>query len=306
MAVNSFDDAIKIIPYRIRNILSCFDNDLKMQTYELRIRNNRPLIMYGKYGSVFVKNDYTYSKISYQGAIYITQQDIDEIISASCDYSVYSKQNELLNGYISYGKGHRIGISGEVLTENGRIVNLKNIESLCIRIASTEIIIPESINDVLKNPFEGIIICGRPCSGKTTMLRAIAEKLSNESVSGVCKLVIIDERNELATAKALNCDVLKGCSKRDGIIHAIRTLSPEIIICDEISTCEEVEKISEAFHSGVRFIVSVHISSVDDLYKRKVSSKLIESGCFDKFIILDNCENAGKIKEVFCPEKTKL
>ena len=101
----------------------------------------------------------------------------------------------------------------------------------------------------------------------------------------------------------MNCDILRGCNKRDGIIHAIRTLSPEIIICDEISTSEEVEKISEGFHTGVRFIVSVHISSADDLYKRKVSSKLIESGCFDTIIMLDSSENAGKIKEVICTEK---
>lgn len=306
MAAENFYDAIKILPYRIKSILSCIDEDIKMQTYELRIRNNRPLMMYGNYGSVFVKNDNTYSKISYHGGLYITKQDIDEIISAACDYSVYSKQNELLNGYLSYGKGHRIGISGEAVTDNGKIVNLKNIESLCIRIASTDIVIPEIIDDVLKKPFEGIIICGKPCSGKTTLLRAVAEKISCDGISGGRKLVIIDERNELTTVKTMNCDILRGCNKRDGIIHAIRTLSPEIIICDEISTSEEVEKISEGFHTGVRFIVSVHISSADDLYKRKVSSKLIESGCFDTIIMLDSSENAGKIKEVICTEKSEL
>ena len=299
MVVNNFDDAIKILPYKIRNILTCLESKIKKETYEIRLRYNRPLMLYGKYGSVFVKNDCTYSAVSYHGAIYVSESDINDSVAAVCNYSLYSKQNEILNGYLTYGNGHRIGISGEAVTFDGKTSSLKNIHSLCIRIASIKSVLPENVANILNSSFDGIVICGKPCSGKTTLLRTVAEKLSSDFINGGNKVVIIDERYELGISDDLNCDILRGYKKQEGIIHALRTLSPDIIICDEISTCEEVDKISEGFHSGVKFIVTVHISSKDDLYNRNVTKKLIDSSCFDYFVILDNGNSAGIIKDIY-------
>ncbi len=298
METNNFNDAISVLPYRIRNILSLIEYSIKTNTYEIRVRQNRPLMLYGSYGSVFIKNDGTFSKISYHGAVYINFQDIEDIISAICNYSVYSRQSEIINGCLTYGKGHRVGISGEAVTYNGQISMIKNIDSVCIRIAKDKISLPECVSDILSNNFDGIIIAGRPCSGKTTLLRAVAEKLSSDYFIRSRKIVIVDERFELSVNNDINCDILRGYKKQEGIIHAIRTLSPEIIICDEICSVEEAAKIEEGFNSGVKFIVSVHASSYNELMSRNVSRKLVDSGCFDKFIILDD-EITGKIAGIY-------
>lgn len=302
MEINNFNDAISVLPYTLKNILSVLDKNIRTQTYEIRVRKNRPLMLYGSYGSVFIKTDGTYSKVSYHGAVYIKNNDIEDIISAICNYSVYSRQTDIINGCLTYGKGHRVGISGEAVTCDGRISMIKNIDSVCIRIAKDKITLPLCVSEILSEKFDGIIIAGKPCSGKTTLLRAITEKLSTDVISGCPKIVVVDERYELGTAENINCDILRGYTKKNGIIHAIRTLSPEILICDEISATEEAGEIEEGFNSGVRFIVSVHASSRTELLTRKVSEKLLNSGCFDTIILLGN-DNPGEIAGIFKKEE---
>ena len=306
MAVDNYNNAIKILPYRIKNILTILDPVIKNSTYEIRLRKNRPVMLYGNYGAIFIKQDSSYSKLSYHGAVYAEQKDIDEVICNACDFSLYSRQQNIREGYLTYGNGHRIGLSGESIMNNEKISMLKNIDSLCIRIATNEIALPEEIGEILFKPFKGIIVCGKPCSGKTTLLRAIAQKISSAYIYGYQKVVVIDERNELSLSENINCDVLRGYTKHDGIIHAVRTLSPDIIICDEISSTQEADKISDGFNTGVRFIVSVHVPDIDELFSRKISSQLIKSGCFDRFIILDDGMNAGKIKKIISTENQIL
>ena len=301
----NFDDAIKVLPFNIRNTLMYIDLSVKKETYEIRLRKNCPLMLYGTYGSVFIKADSTHSFISYNGSLYITENDIKETVAAVCEYSFYSKQKEFINGYLAYGNGHRIGLSADYQINNTTLFSINNINSLCIRIAADKTVLPDTVSDLLDLPYKGIIISGKPCSGKTTLLRAIADKISSDCVKGYKKLVIIDERYEISLNNNLNCDVLRGCSKQSGIIHAIRTLSPDIIICDEISSCEEVDRISEGFYCGVKFMVTVHASSVDELFSGRISKKLIETSCFDTLIMLDNSYQAGDIKEIVKLEKVK-
>ena len=116
------------------------------------------------------------------------------------------------------------------------------------------------------------------------------------------KTVVIDERSEMGHCKGDNCDILKGFSKSDGINHAIRVLSPEIIICDEVSTVEEAEKIIKGCYSGVKFVVSVHIGTQQDLFVRPVSATLMNCGFFDYVAILSDSKNPGEIKKF---EKTE-
>ena len=49
---------------------------------------------------------------------------------------IYSEKivDEIINGYISYTGGIRIGVAGEVVTQNNIVKTIKNISSLNIRI----------------------------------------------------------------------------------------------------------------------------------------------------------------------------
>lgn len=302
MGTLNFKDAIKVLPQNIQFLLSHMDVKTKNETFEIRLRKNKPLILFGKYGSIFVKTDNTYSSVSPQGAVTVTAEDITDTVAAVCNYSVYSRQNDMMNGFLTYGNGHRVGISGEAVTDAGNISMIKNISSISIRIASESVPLPDKIVGILTD-FNGIVIAGKPCSGKTTILKSLAEKLSSDYLYGFKKIAVIDERFELGNLNSVNCDILSGYPKLDGIIHAVRTLSPEVIICDEISSCDEAYKITEGMYSGVKFIVSIHASTTEQLLKRPVSEILLNSGCFDKFVLLDSGNVPGIIKGIYNKEE---
>ncbi len=61
-------------------------------------------------------------------------------------------------------------------------------------------------------------------------------------------------------------DVLCGCPKSEGIILALRSLSPEIIICDEIG--RDYEAVEQCLFCGVKLIASAHAESVAELKRR--------------------------------------
>ena len=119
------------------------------------------------------------------------------------------------------------------------------------------------------------------------------------------KTVVIDERSEMIQGNGINCDVLRGFSKTDGISHAIRVLSPEIIVCDEVISSDEAADIIKGCYTGVKFIVSVHIGIPDDIFQRSVSKTLADCGFFDYIVFLDNCNFPGKIKKIVRTQELK-
>ena len=143
-------------------------------------------------------------------------------------------------------------------------------------------------------------------SGKTTVLRDLVRQISDGNAGEYYKCVLIDERQEIAGTSSLktqcnvgsNTDVFTSYPKRTGIELAVRSFSPDIIFCDEIASEEEAEVILNAIMCGVKFAVSMHCSCREELYRRKVSKALLESGLFDSAVILDRGENVGKVREI--------
>lgn len=283
-----FNEAISAFPESIKTKLLKIPTSVKSDTYEIRVRKNKPLVLFGAFGSAFVDCNSIVSHLDYRNGIVISELELHHIISEVCGYSIYSHQSEILNGFVTYGKGFRVGFCATAVADSDKIIAVNSITSLNIRISRD---IDGCVKEILSMLFrnispKGILIAGAPCTGKTTVLKSMAKILSSEHSYDYKKCVVIDERFEMSTVSGINCDILSGYGKESGITHAIRTLSPEIIICDEISTETEAEKIMQGFDTGVAFIASVHASDKNELLRRKVSYKLISSGCFDYTVIL--------------------
>ena len=220
---------------------------------------------------------------------------VDKLFLRLCEYSVYSNEDNIRKGFITLKNGARVGVSGTAVISGGEIISVKDISSLNIRIPRE---IRGCSSDVLNflyvNSFPSVIVAGMPSSGKTTLLRDMAHQLSNGFNDRYRKVVIVDERCELAGRDingyvfdtGVNCDVLSAFPKAEGIEIATRTLSPEMIICDEVSRESEVAAIASAFSSGVSFALSVHIGCRNDLYKKPVIRQLIETGEFSYIVLL--------------------
>ena len=302
-----FDEVISYFPENLRYILKCISDSVKKDTYEIRLRAGKPIVLYGKYGCNFMKNDSTVSRIDCRYCVTVSDNDIRKIVSRICNYSVYTHQNDMSNGFVTFGNGHRAGFCGTAVVNNNSITALRDITSINIRIARFFENAADELIDFLsdKKNFSGIIVAGAPCTGKTTLLRSFASKVSSMYNFGFMKTVVIDERSEMIQGNGVNCDVLRGFSKTDGISHAIRVLSPEIIVCDEVISSDEAADIIKGCYTGVKFIVSVHIGTPEDIFQRSVSKTLAGCGFFDYIVFLDNCNFPGKIKKIVRTQELK-
>ena len=65
----------------------------------------------------------------------IRYEDILQTLQIMCDNSIYSYQHEICSGFITIKGGHRVGISGNCVIENGKVININYISSINFRIA---------------------------------------------------------------------------------------------------------------------------------------------------------------------------
>lgn len=250
---------------------------------EIRLRAAKPCVLVDIFGNMKICSDI------------LSVEDINECFSEICRYSLHSFQGEIAQGFVTLDGGHRVGICGTVVKNGNDIEFIKNVSGLNIRFAHEVIgCADELYNRLFAVEPCSLLLGGKPLSGKTTVLRDLARKLGSRH-----RVTIIDSRNEIAACVGgvptldvgLNTDVLCGCGKAEGIMIALRSMSPEYIICDETAHDEDV--IEEALFCGVKVIASVHTSNLEDMKKRYRASTLLNN--FDYMAVLGKC---GKIVEV--------
>ena len=301
----AFDSAAEILSEDIRAVLKNIPDSKKSTIQEIRIRVNKPLALSDGATTIFTDID---GKIMYtmgEKAFRVSQRGIYDTFRRICDYSVYSRQDEIKNGYITVKGGHRVGLCGTVVLTDGKISALNDISSMNIRIARQIFGVSEEIINHLY-PFEsGILIAGMPSSGKTTLLRDLARSLSLGIGCHVTRTAVIDERGELSgtySGVSYNdmglSDILNGYPKGEGIIHAIRAMSPQVIICDELGTDEDCRLVSQGFNAGAVIIASIHAGNYEELMRRKQAVSLIETGAFKNIVILESSNRPCKIAKV--------
>ncbi|MBQ9516773.1 MAG: hypothetical protein IJI47_02780 [Eubacterium sp.] len=271
------------------------DKDIMSCITEIRIRKNNFIVLVAKNTCLFVDKKGEISEHPDSRCIKTNADYVDRLFLKMCEYSIYSNEEQIKQGFITLQNGARVGICGTAVMNKDRVASVRNITSLNIRIPRRIKGCSDSVlNCLYVNSFPSVIVAGMPASGKTTLLRDMAYQLSNGFNDRYKKVALIDERGELAgkpqTESALetgvNTDVLSSFPKALGIDIATRTLSPEMIICDEISRESEVEAITAAFSSGISFALSVHIGSRADLYRKSIIKKLLETGEFSYIVLL--------------------
>lgn len=288
------DGIIKLFPPRVLECLGEYLRDNTLQ--EIRLKIEKPIIITLSKGEVV---------LSY----ILSREDIKYILQRISNYSLYAYEEEIRQGFITIRGGHRVGLAGECVMENGKVKTIRNISSLNIRICREILGCSKKVMKYIasNNKVLNTLIISPPKCGKTTILRDIARNLSD----GGKKVSIIDERSEIAASYlgipqmkvGIRTDVLDNCLKSEGLIMAIRSLSPEIIICDEIGTLKDIEALIMAFNSGVNIIVTLHGESLDDLTNRSVFNELLENNVIERVILLSNKEGVGTIDGVYSMSK---
>lgn len=284
-------EILKFFPINISNVIynTIMSNEkVKEEIREIRIRIQQPLILKLRDRDIII--DYK-----------ISQNEILQIVERLCENSIYAYKKQLCEGYITIRGGHRVGITGTAVVENGEIINIKYITSLNFRIArevlncSNRII--GQVMDIKNQSIFNTLIVSPPGKGKTTILRDLIRNLSN-GVNGMnfkgktCG--VVDERGEIAAMYrgipqndvGIRTDIIDNVSKAKGIKILIRTMAPEIIACDEIGGNEDIQAIKEAMLSGVKGIFTMHGKSIEDVQSNQYIKKLIDEKIIEKIIFI--------------------
>ena len=210
----------------------------------------------------------------------VSQEDLNFIINTASRYSPWAAAT-MARGYITATGGHRIGLCGEAVIKAGALEGMRQITSLCIRVARDFSGISGSASKLKGS----ILLIGPPGSGKTTLLRDLARKVSMEQT--VC---VVDERGELfpeGISRGRRMDVLTGCGKGDGMEMLLLTMGPDCIVVDEITSERDCQALIQAGWCGVRLLATAHASSLEDLHSRRVYQPLVQRKLFDHILILN-------------------
>ena len=275
------------LPVEERNYLLSLSQSRREEICEIRLKAESPMVLTLRDGSVNCP------------LCPITLEQIRSMFRQLCGSSAYAFQRQIAQGYLPLTGGHRVGLIGTAVTdEHGQVTGMKDFRGFVFRIRR---FIPVPVDMVRRRLVCRGMLCnfvaaGPPCSGKTTFLASLAASLSDGF-----PVAVIDERMELFPDPGRipsGCDVLYGYPKADGILQALRTLAPRVIVCDEVGSEREAEAMADGFASGVAVLFSVHAGSLSDLVHRPAVRRLMHSGSLGCGVLLSR-EPVGRVNEIW-------
>lgn len=287
---------LNILPREVKQALERFD--IKCENlHEIRMRIGQPVI-------------FVYQMKETVSTLIATEKLLRETLDYVSNYSLYAYENELKQGFITVEGGHRVGVAGCAVLENGHVKNLKNIAFLNIRIShevlhSADKLFPYIVKG---NELYHTMIISPPRCGKTTLLRDFIRQISDGNGFASGRTVgVVDERSELAGCyrgipqnhMGMRTDVLDGCPKAEGMLMLIRSMAPQVIAVDEIGAFEDVQAIRYAMNCGCKMIATVHGESMEEIQRKPLFYELLNEQCFERFIVLCNKQRVGEVVGVY-------
>lgn len=294
----------------IRSLLKCIKQIDFNVVEELRLRVGQPFLVRTADRDYFINQEGNISspELSY----IVVSDDLDGALERMTQSSVYAAEEDLKQGFLILPGGNRVGVSGEVILQDGKIQTIKHISSLNLRIARD--IRGRGIKILpLLLGLEGIchtLLISPPRAGKTTLLRDLIRLVSNGVPQfGLCgqTVGVVDERGELAGMwqgkptynLGYRTDVLDGCPKARGMSMLVRSMAPQVLAMDELGHQEDVLALQDALRTGVRILCTAHASSLDEALHRPVIAQLLDEGVFERLVVLSRKHGPGTVEGVY-------
>ena len=266
----AWQEYLQILPMWMR---SPVDNLAAENLEELRLRMGRKPELILNRGYIFLERN-------------VASEDLNFCISAASQYSPWASTT-ISDGYLTAAGGHRVGICGEVSVVDGKVKTIRNVTSLCLRVARDF----PGIGSEAAKISGSVLILGSPGSGKTTLLRDL---IRQKAEAGPGAVAVVDERREVFPISSdafcflpgMRTEVLSGCRKNKGLEIMIRTMNPSWVAVDEITAEEDCCAVIQACHCGVSILATAHGETVEDYLQRPVYKPLIENKIFQNIVVM--------------------
>lgn len=284
------NELLRVLPARLRTaVLQAGTEGLE----EIRVRAGRPIQL------LYAEKEYMLPLVAEASFCTLLLENL-------CEHSAYAREEELKEGFLTLPGGCRIGVTGRAALECGNITHMARVACFSLRIARehkgcAEPALPMLL-DQAGRPIPTLLL-SPPGTGKTTFLRDVARLLSNGGLGRRgFKVAVADERGELAGANGgiplldvgLRTDVMDGCPKADAMERMLRSMSPEIIVTDELGNEADAQAVCQASAGGVCVIASAHAGSIADVKRKIYLAPLLENGCFQQAMLLER--NGNKLR----------
>jgi stage III sporulation protein AA len=303
-------EVLPLLAPRVAELVAAALPHLPAPLEEIRLREERPVQLVYAGGDGFLCRGGGLTADAAR-AVTATHDDLLRTFQLMAQGSVYAWEDEIRSGFLTLPGGHRVGLAGRAVTEDGRVRTLKQVSSLNVRIARE---VPGCATGLLPRLVRSgrlisTLIISPPQAGKTTLLRDLVRQVS-AGVPAIglkgCKVGLVDERSEVAGCCAgvpqrdvgPRTDVLDACPKAEGMMLLIRSLSPAVVAVDEIGRPADAEAVMEALHAGVAVLATAHGHSLEDVARRPALAELIRAGAFGRAAILGRSRGPGTVEQV--------
>lgn len=293
-------------------VLRRLPEDQASDIHEIRLRVEKPVTVFTGQANRYLNRGSTLSDAPSSMNYLLSPQELQECFRLICEYSIHSFQEEIRQGFVTIVGGHRVGLCGTSILEAGQVVGIKDISSLNVRIARQVMgVADQLLEQVFFDGLHSTLIIGSVGSGKTTLLRDAVRQIGNGhllrlNASEPIKLAVLDERGELAATHqgvpqhdvGRHTDVYHLFPKAIALSMALRTLSPQVVACDEIGREDDILALLESLHTGVKILATAHGTSLQEVLNRGKIADFVRQGGFERFVTLEGHHAPTAIRSV--------
>ena len=289
----------QVLPRDLRSILDRLSPQESENLEELRLRAGFPMAL-----SIA---GHEQVPVSWKEHV-LSENDLRRVLEVAGKGSVHAILDQLRAGYVTAPGGVRLGICGEAAVENGRVRAFRTVTSLAIRVPHTipGVALPILPALYVNGYLQSTLILSPPGVGKTTLLRDLIRCLSVGEGVPPLRTGVADERGELGSGDLRpflgpRTDVLENVPKAAALLMLLRGMAPQVLAADEITDPADIRAMEQAAGCGAVLLATAHGSDLEDLRRRPMYRRVLESGIFRRFILL-GMENGKRTYQVWDEE----